>query len=254
MHYGSPLRGGVLHSFSTYRHLCSLPPFGNLAAMDRDQIAELVHDISFAVYRVASQVEFSFLRKELEIMAIELVSFLDIEAINRTKRLIRIGKAIEQISEVNSEVLLRELRSLAAMIENQEIPEESTAINVEKLFNRQKNTLPFKRQEESMESKRQVSIKPDKRQTEILEFIRQFQNGCRPADISRNFPEVSKRTLRNDILALVDKGFAERIGDRGPYSYIRALKVGENGVGGDVNEILFLAQAKEGEKDTFDEY
>src|SRR3989338_4019407 len=121
MHYGSPLRGGALHSFSTYRHLCSLPPFGNLAAMDRDQIAELVHDISFAVYRVASQVEFSFLRKELEIMAIELVSFLDIEAINRTKRLIKIGRAIEQVSEVNSEVLLRELRSLSAMIENQEI-------------------------------------------------------------------------------------------------------------------------------------
>ncbi|MCR4261164.1 MAG: hypothetical protein NUV96_02445, partial [Candidatus Colwellbacteria bacterium] len=233
---------------------CSLPPFGNLAAMNRDQVAELAHDISFAVYRVASLVGFSFLRKELEIMAIELISFLDIEAIDRTKRLIKIGKAIEQISEINSEVLLRELSNLAETIQNSEIPEEKAEISVEKLFNRQKNTLPFKRQEERAESKRQVSIKPDKRQTEILEFIRQFPNGCRPADISRNFPEVSKRTLRNDILALVDRGFAERIGDRGPYSYVKALKVGQSNIGGDVNELLFLAQAGEGEKDTFDEY
>ena len=229
-----------------------MPPFGNLSAMDRDKIAELAHDISFAVYRVASTVEFSYLRKELEISAIGLVSFLDLEAIETIKRLIKLGKAIEEISEINSEVLLRELEALTGMIESVEFPEENREIDVEKLFNRQKNVLPFKRQEEKVESKRQLSVKPDKRQTEILEFIRQFPNGCRPADISRNFPEVSKRTLRNDISSLTDRGLAERIGDRGPYSYVKALKVGDNSVGSDINEILFLSQPERSEKDTFD--
>jgi len=219
--------------------------------MDRDQVAELAHDIAFAVYRVSSLIEFSYLRKELEVAAVGLVSFLDTEAIDTVKRLIKLGKAIEEISEVNSEVLLRELRSLTAMMEEEEFPEEKVEIDVEKLFNRQNNVLPFKRQEEKVEGKRQSSVKPDKRQTEILEFIRQFPNGCRPADISRNFPEVSKRTLRNDVSALEGKGLAERIGDRGPYSYVKALKVGGSSEG-DINEILFLAQAKSTEKDTFD--
>ena len=222
--------------------------------MDRVQIAELAHDISFAVYRVASQIEFSYLRKEFEVCAVEIVSLLDPEAIDRAKRLIKLGRAIEEISEVNSEVLLRELRSFEGMIGDMESSGEKEVINVEKLFNRQKNTLPFKRQEEKAASKRQLSDKPDKRQAEILDFIRQFPNGCRPADISRNFPEVSKRTLRNDISALVDRGSAERIGERGPYSYVRALKGGVERAEGDINEILFLAQAKEREKGTFDEY
>ncbi|KKU19486.1 MAG: hypothetical protein UX31_C0004G0012 [Candidatus Nomurabacteria bacterium GW2011_GWA1_46_11] len=222
--------------------------------MDRDQIAGLAHDIAFALYRVASQVEFSYLRKELEAVAVEIVSFLDQAAIDRARRLIKLGKAIEEISGVNSEVLIRELRNLAGMMELMEFPEKKVEINLEKLFNRQKNTLPFKRQEEKEVSKRQFSVKPDKRQTEILEFIRQFPNGCRPADISRNFPEVSKRTLRNDISALVDRGSAERIGERGPYSYVRALKGGVERAEGDINEVLFLAQAKEGGKDAFDEY
>ena len=220
--------------------------------MDRDQIAGLAHDIAFALYRVASQVEFSYLRKELEAVAVEIVSFLDQAAIDRARRLIKLGKAIEEISGVNSEVLIRELRNLAGMMELMEFPEKKVEINLEKLFNRQKNTLPFKRQEEKEVSKRQFSVKPDKRQTEILEFIRQFPNGCRPADISRNFPEVSKRTLRNDISSLTDRGLAERIGDRGPYSYVKALKVGENSVGSDINEILFLSQPERSEKDIFD--
>src|SRR3989338_6198996 len=99
----------LLHSFSTYRKLYSFPLIGNLPAMDRVQIAELAHDISFAVYRVASQIEFSYLRKEFEVCAVEIVSFLDLEAIDRAKRLIKLGRAIEEISEINSEVLLREL-------------------------------------------------------------------------------------------------------------------------------------------------
>lgn len=180
--------------------------------MNRDQVAELAHDIAFAVYRVASLVKFSYLRKELEIVAVGLVSFLDSEAIEIAKRLIKLGKAIEEISEINSEVLLRELRSLTEMIENTESPEENAAINIEKLFNRQKSTLPFKRQS---------SVKPDKRQTEILNFIRQLADGCRMADLANGFHGVSKRTLRNDVGSLIDGGYVERVGSRGPYSYFK---------------------------------
>lgn len=222
--------------------------------MEKDQIAELAHDIAFAVYRVASLVEFPYLRKELEVAAVEIVSFLDKEAIDRVKRLIKLGRAIEEISEVNSEVLQRELRALSNTLEDVDILVETAELDVEKLFNRQKNELPFKRQEEKTESKRQVSIKPDKRQVEILDFIRQFSNGCRAADIARNFPEVSRRTLRNDISALVDRGSAERVGERGPYSYIRALKTDGEIAPKDINEILLLAQSKDDEKDVFDEF
>ena len=210
-------------------------------------IAELAHDIAFAVYRVASLVEFSYLRKELEIAAVGLVSFLDLESIDTAKRLIKLGKSIEEIGEVNGEVLLRELHSLTAMMAEGEFPEERVEIDVEKLFNRQKNILPFKRQKEKVESKQRPSIKPYKRQTEILNFIRQLADGCRMADLANGFQGVSKRTLRNDVGSLIDGGYVERVGGRGPYSHLKATggsidRLDSQNGGDKLGDVIFLSE------------
>ncbi|MDP3953559.1 MAG: hypothetical protein Q8P99_01940, partial [bacterium] len=65
--------------------------------MDRDSFAELVHEIGFAVFRVAGTVEFAELRKELERAALELVSNVDNGAMDKLERLVRLSAAIEEI-------------------------------------------------------------------------------------------------------------------------------------------------------------
>lgn len=66
-------------------------------------------------------------------------------------------------------------------------------------------------------------ISPDERQNNISQIIRQMPNGCRMRDLMSLFPEVSERTLRNDLQALVKQGIVERFGSQGPYSYFRAV-------------------------------
>ena len=69
------------------------------------------------------------------------------------------------------------------------------------------------------------------RQSKILERIRQSGNsaetkdGCRMKDVQEWFPEVSERTLRNDLQALIERGLVDRIGQSGPATYYRAREV-----------------------------
>jgi hypothetical protein len=64
---------------------------------------------------------------------------------------------------------------------------------------------------------------PDNRQGGILQFVRNLPNGCRMRDLALAFPEVSERTLRNDLQTLVSQHSIERFGSQGPFSYYRAV-------------------------------
>ena len=104
--------------------------------------------------------------------------------------------------------------------EGEEQPGEED-VDITKIFASKKESIADKRQVNSKVNG--INTNPSKRQTEILQFIQQFPNGCRMAELARNFSEVSKRTLRNDISALIEGSLAERVGERGPYSFVRAL-------------------------------
>ena len=187
-------------------------------------ISELTHDISFAVFRVAELVDHLFLRRELERASVELTSDLDEEAIFKLERLIRLGNSIDQINKTNSEVILKELNNLRDLIGKEE--EEIEEVDLSDLFDTKEQQLPFKGNEAEAIRKTAKSRQPSKRQKEILEFIRQFPNGCRMGDLARNFSEVSSRTLRNDTTALINSNLVERVGgSRGPYSYLVAAKI-----------------------------
>ncbi len=220
-------------------------------------IAELVHDISFAVFRVSALIEHALLREELERSSVELSAYIDEEAIRRLERLISLAQSIGEVSEINAEVLIRELGNLSDLLASEE-SEEVIEADISNLFQKEGQKLPFKR--EKVNGKRQSqSVEPSKRQTEILNFIRQSADGCRMADLANNFQGVSKRTLRNDIGTLIDRGDIERIGSRGPYSY---LKYAGGGGGLDAlsgepqkeekpEDVIFLSEPQPGAFDTF---
>jgi hypothetical protein len=198
--------------------------------MNDSRISELVHELSFATFRVAAVIDYPFFRKELERAAVDLTSYIDEEATDRLERLVRLGNAIGEISSVNAEVLLRETKNLKELIED-ELYEEPAEIDVSGLFSRKENQLPFIRQEETeIDRKSSGNLEPTERQAEIVEFIRQFPDGCRMGDLARNFDDVSKRTLRNDISALIDRRLLERVGGKGPSGSIRAVETGSASV------------------------
>jgi hypothetical protein len=66
-------------------------------------------------------------------------------------------------------------------------------------------------------------LTPEERQQYVLKTIRQMPNGCRMRELVTMFPDVSERTLRNDLQILVKGRSVERFGSQGPYSYFRAV-------------------------------
>jgi len=199
--------------------------FGILLPMFRNSyIAELVHDISFAVFRVSALIEHAFLRKELEMSAVELSTYVDESSIHKLERLINLANSLEEISDINTSVLNRELANLKELLVA-EYMEEMPDEDISGMFEKNSQELPFKK-EISNGNETRSGKEPSKRQTEILEFIRQFDGNCRMSDLATRFGEVSKRTLRNDISSLIREGRIERIGSRGPYSYLKAIKEG----------------------------
>ena len=193
-------------------------------AMNRSQISELVHELSFATFRVAAVITYPFFRKELEMAAVDLAAYVDEEAMWRLERLVRLGNAIGEISSVNTEVLLREIGNLESLIEA-EMDEDRPEIDISGMFSRQESLLPDTKEEEPETTRKSSgNMEPTQRQAEIVEFIRQFPEGCQMADLARNFDEVSKRTLRNDVSALIDKKLLKRVGGKGPSGSIRAVQ------------------------------
>jgi len=190
--------------------------------MNESAISELTHQLSFAVFRVASVVDHIFLRKELEKASIELASYLDEESLNKLDRLIHLGASIGEISDVNAQVLIRETNNLKDLLNDDGYDmQDNEEIDISSLFTSKGNQLPFAQQEETSTRKSNGKQGPSTRQKEILQFLRQFPSGCGFSDLARNFDEVSRRTIRNDISTLIDLNLVERVGKSGPHSYIR---------------------------------
>lgn len=172
------------------------------------EVAEKAHDISFAVFRVATLVRHLKLKSELEGAAVLLVSRLGKrEPLSRLERLVSLGEATGYIRPVNAYVLLRELGTLRVAIADYEAGKEE--VDLEEVFEKQEEPV-FKRKN---------------RHSAILDFIRQLPNGCRMRELVQQFPQVSERTLRNDLQSLVSQSLVERVGIQGPNSYFRVSGV-----------------------------
>lgn len=190
-------------------------------------ISSLAHRISFAVFRVARLTRHKKLRGELEAAAVELARDLSEERAGALSRLVDLAEVVEEMNEVNAEVLRRELNNLVEMIalDVSRLSPRGDSAYIDDIFDPNYDSIGnghYGVDEDVAESNgNDMSIASIKeRQTEILEFIRQFLNNCRMRDLIEKFPDVSERTLRNDVQTLIEVGLIERLGGKsGPNSY-----------------------------------
>lgn len=200
---------------------------------EAERIAEHAHDISFAVFRVARLMKHRELRSEVENASIVFVRDLTEDAASALERLIRLSESVGEMNKINADVLHSEIRKFNSAIRqfHSAIAELSIQADISDLFGNGdgNSTRELMISDDAIADKmrakrvREVqSMSPETRQSSVLEFIRQFPDGCRMKDISGEFEGVSERTIRADIQKLVDDGFVERDGGKsGPFSYLR---------------------------------
>lgn len=182
------------------------------------------HDISFAVFRVAAIVKNMKLRIALEDGAVDLISHLAADAVDKLCVLIKLAASINEIKPINAEILDRELNALNSAIQSA-IAESAIGNDEEpdlkEVFAELESAESGNVSAEEKDEK--VSQHIINRQSAILEFIRQLPDGCRMRDLTAKFSDVSERTLRNDLQSLMVEGLVERVGSQGPLSSFRAV-------------------------------
>ncbi len=187
--------------------------------------ADLARDISFAVFRVAKLIEQPKLKSALESAAIDLVAECGtvpylayvpkgarlpyLPYIEKLNELVNFAEIIGEIKPVNAHVIQRELQVLYLMIAESFAGSFAESSEVSKPALNQ----PIKR-----ENSNGIAT----RQSAILGFIKQLPDGCRMRDMLTRFPDVSERTLRNDLQDLKTNGLIERT-EKGPFGSFRAV-------------------------------
>lgn len=211
--------------------------------------SNLAHQISFAVFRVAKLVRNKKLRTELENCAVDLVKELSVESLETLNRIVGLAESVGEMNKINSSVLQRELGNLRQLIlaQDYESTPENEAVYLGDIFgriqkkrgNHSANPEGEYKEIERVRSKNGDNKNAEERQTAIKEFIRQFPGDCRMKDLSAEFTEVSERTLRNDIQALIEERLVDRMGGRsGPSSYFVAVENREVSADGLPEKIL----------------
>jgi len=184
-------------------------------------VFDKAHDISFAVFRVSTVVKNFKMKVALEEAAIDLISQLDSMAVDKLRALVRLTASVNEIKPMNAEVLERELYGLNSAIQSaitESVIGNSAAAEEEIDLNE-----VFADSEIEVDDTKTLSPHIVNRQSAILEFMRQLPDGCRMRDLTARFPDVSERTLRNDLQTLVSEGLTERVGPQGPFGSFRAV-------------------------------
>jgi len=187
-------------------------------------VFDKVHDISFAVFRVASIVKNFKLKTALEDAAVDLIGDLDDGAVDKLRVLVRLSASVNEVKPVNAEVLERELAALNSAMQSaitELVIGNDEEIDLNEVFadseNEAEDTDAKKAKDETL------SPQVANRQSAIIDFIRQLPNGCRMRDLTARFSDVSERTLRNDLQVLVAEGLIERVGSQGPFASYRPV-------------------------------
>ena len=210
--------------------------------MSLTPISQKAHDISFAVFRVATLVKSHKLRKELEDSAIDLVSkyeevfdrrsqFYIPNIVDRLERLVMLAESVGEMKSVNAVVLKRELNNLQTAItahttQSDSLETAKPDVDISSMFPLNGNTIG---NDSSGESGSQSPIGNSSeitvRQMAIMRCIREPQF-CRLRNVMEAMPNVSERTIRNDIQGLIEKDMVRRIGGGGPSSYFESMELG----------------------------
>ncbi len=176
------------------------------------------------------------IKVSLEEAAVELITDLSIGAVDKLGTLVKLAGSVNEIKPINVDVLRGELNSLNSMIQSaiaESVIGNDEEVNLEDEFAALDSTHSAgSGQTGSSQANSATNGNDGKvenisphiaiRQSAILEFIRQLPSGCRMKDLATRFPEVSERTLRNDLQTLSAEGFLERIG-KGPFGSFRAV-------------------------------
>ena len=229
--------------------------------MSLSPISQKAHDISFAAFRVAALIKNPKLRSEIESAAVDLVShyeeiadtslpFTTPNVVDKLLRLITLAESISEMKPINASVLKRELGNLQTAIDFHintfKGQPSGNDIDISNMFpastlpsgngkkdnkashqviGNSKSFLEASKEERSRvstdsPSDTEISI----RQTAILRNIRETQLR-RLSNIMEAMPNVSERTIRNDIQGLIDRGLIRRVGGGGPHSYFETMEL-----------------------------
>ena len=213
-----------------------------------DFIYKKSYEISYALWRVATNVKEGTLADRLFDKAIELVGCAAngdhagmAKIADGLQMIIKFAVDVNCIGVSNAVILAREIGNLQAAIEK---PAESTTgddVDISDLFSAKayEEELPeelpieetkfenlqeveesgnFAGIENNSESANESNSKAEIRQSAILQRIRQIGN-CRLSDIQAILPDSSERTIRYDLESLVRRNLIERIGIGGRSVY-----------------------------------
>lgn len=200
-------------------------------------LSQKAHDISFAVFRVATLIKNTKLRKELENAAIELVVRYEEVAnpalahsatvIDVLDRLVSLAESVKEMKEINAQVLRRELEGFHAAIINhfseskRQDVDLSSDFQIPALKSNNENQVLENTADEATE----IAGGPlTERQTAILEKVREIPF-CRLRNLMEIFPDISERTIRNEIAVLIQNELIKRVGLGGPNSYFESMEV-----------------------------
>jgi len=201
-------------------------------------------EVAYALFRVAEAAPNRPFAESLERQAIEIIeSAIRQEtggnglkqAIITAEYLLKMGAAMNFVSQLNADIICEESGNLANLIVDSEhnpairqfkLPD----VAVKDIFKRQSvaartaigknlngNTAIAVPDEIADSKDRQAATN---RQSAIIEKIRQSGN-CRMGELIAAFPEVSERTIRYDIQSLVVKGTIERVGTGGVATFYK---------------------------------
>lgn len=187
-------------------------------------VFDKAYDISFAVFRVVATVNNAKLKSALEDSAVDLILELDDQAVDKLGALVRLAASVNEMKTLNAEVLLRELDNIKVEIQSaisQSAIGNEDEVDLSNSFADSSEQPVHKQEDEEKDIKINSNIA--NRQSAILSFIRQLPNGCRMRDLIVKFPEVSERTLRNDLHDLTTEGLVERVGSQGPFASFRGV-------------------------------
>ena len=167
------------------------------------------------------------------------------------ERLVTLAESIKEISGLNAKVLKRELFNLQmAIVHSASVPngkEAEKEVNLEEMFPLSGNTImpgdadarlletvPTTIRIQDSQIGKSLKLETDadieltknalqslsERQMAILDNIRQFEF-CRLRNLVESMSNISERTIRNEILSLIELGLVRRVGGGGPSSYFQ---------------------------------
>lgn len=198
-------------------------------------------EISYAIFRVSSQLKQAAFKDELEGWAVRILSSVISEDYEKSKKstevveyLLKLGAEVGLVNPNNTQVITNEAKILNSAIAefarkeakvaeidltgvfSENLPKEKEWAEKNKKTALVGNSLPVSNGNSSLNTAMNAAM----RQSAILERIRQKDN-CRLKEIQEFLPEVSERTLRYDLQSLMEQSLIERVGNGGPSTYYR---------------------------------